>query len=166
MHDEEAKDMVDQLLKADKIISEQQLGWTWKAPDMVLLQGSLHRPGQAPPPIPQHPGSMGMSTVGNNMADTSDAALKLSASDFVGESGGQQGAVATTGFGGGNPNMSAAMLDALPVSLRSSANLPGTSSAAPVMVSGARIRAVLRLLATEAGFLLNAQVSRISSIYA
>jgi dynein regulatory complex protein 1 len=30
MHEEEVKSLVDQLLKADKIIAEQQLGWQWK----------------------------------------------------------------------------------------------------------------------------------------
>ena len=38
MHEEEVKGLVDQLLKADKIIAEQQMGWRWRAPDMNALQ--------------------------------------------------------------------------------------------------------------------------------
>lgn len=42
MHEEEAKDMVDQLLKADKILTEQQLGLKWAMPeDMSLLQEGM-----------------------------------------------------------------------------------------------------------------------------
>jgi len=38
MHEEEVKDLADQALKADKIITEQLFGWKWKAPDMHALQ--------------------------------------------------------------------------------------------------------------------------------
>lgn len=107
MHDDEAKDMVDQLLKADLIISEQQLGWQWKAPDMRLLQGAI----------------------GGSGTVTADAEL---AAD-------------------GEVNQS----------------MSGTSKAAPsnaqtsnVTVSGTRVRAVLRMLASEAGFLLNSQIQQ------
>jgi dynein regulatry complex protein 1 len=42
MHEEEAKDMVDQLLKADKILTEQQLGLAWAMPeDLSLLQDGM-----------------------------------------------------------------------------------------------------------------------------
>merc|ERR1711939_542351 len=34
MHEEEAKDLVDKLLKADKVITEQQLGWVWRSPEL------------------------------------------------------------------------------------------------------------------------------------
>lgn len=37
MHEEEAKDIIDMLLKADKVLTEQQLGWVWKAPDMMIF---------------------------------------------------------------------------------------------------------------------------------
>lgn len=37
MHEDEAKDLVDRLLKADKVITEQQLGWVWKAPNVLSL---------------------------------------------------------------------------------------------------------------------------------
>lgn len=39
MHEEEAKDLVDKLLKADKVVSEQQLGWVWRPPDLEALAG-------------------------------------------------------------------------------------------------------------------------------
>lgn len=45
MHEDEAKDLVDQLLKADKILTEQQLGWAWRPPDMLAFsrgQGEAH----------------------------------------------------------------------------------------------------------------------------
>jgi len=45
MHEEEVKDKIDQLLKADKLITEQQLGWSWRPPDMQALQGVLGRHG-------------------------------------------------------------------------------------------------------------------------
>lgn len=45
MHEEDAKDFIDKLLKADKIITENQLGWTWKAPDMGALQQVLGKQG-------------------------------------------------------------------------------------------------------------------------
>jgi dynein regulatory complex protein 1 len=54
MHEEEVKSLVDQLLKADKIIAEQQLGWQWKGPDMNALQMVLGRHGsniQAAPAV-------------------------------------------------------------------------------------------------------------------
>ena len=37
MHEDEAKDLVDKLLKADKVLTEQQLGWVWRAPDMLAF---------------------------------------------------------------------------------------------------------------------------------
>jgi dynein regulatory complex protein 1 len=45
MHEGEVKDLVDQLLKADKIISEQHLGLGWRPPDMHALQHVLGRHG-------------------------------------------------------------------------------------------------------------------------
>ena len=45
MHEDEAKDLVDKLLKADKIITEYQMGWKWKAPDMHALQHVLGKYG-------------------------------------------------------------------------------------------------------------------------
>jgi dynein regulatory complex protein 1 len=40
MHEDEARDLVDKLLKADKVITEQQLGWKWKAPDMLSFNNT------------------------------------------------------------------------------------------------------------------------------
>jgi len=93
MHEDEAKDMVDQLLKADKIITEQQLGWTFKAPDLLALQTALGRQGN----------------LGAVQAPQDDKGPENTEIDDNGEG----------------------------------------------KVSGVRIRAVLRLLAQEAGFLIN-----------
>lgn len=89
MHEEEAKDKVDQLLKADKIITEQQLNWVWKQPDMTALQSIMNK----------------------------------------------RGAV-----------------------LEPTASVESATGDAKRTVSGAKMRAVLRLIASEAGFLLNPDV--------
>jgi dynein regulatory complex protein 1 len=102
MHEDEAKDMVDQLLKADKIITNQQLGWEWKAPDMHALQSVLGRYG-----------SLGL------------------ASAHQGQVGDEEG---------GGPE------------------IPPEQDATMRRVAGARIRGVLKMLTTEAGFLVNPQV--------
>jgi dynein regulatory complex protein 1 len=41
MHQEHCKDMIDRLLKADNIISEQVLGWKWHPPDVAALSAVL-----------------------------------------------------------------------------------------------------------------------------
>ena len=41
MHEEEVKGSVDQLLRADKVITEQHLGYLWVAPDMNALATTL-----------------------------------------------------------------------------------------------------------------------------
>ena len=89
MHEEEAKDKVDQLLKADKIITEQQLNWTWKPPEMAALQSVMNK----------------------------------------------RGAV-----------------------LEPAASVDSATGDDKRTVSGAKMRAVLRLIASEAGFLLNQDV--------
>ena len=38
MHEEEADQYVEQALKADQIICEQQLGWTWRSPDLEIVR--------------------------------------------------------------------------------------------------------------------------------
>ncbi len=92
MHEEEAKDLVDQLLKADKILTEQQLGLEWHMPDDVgILQGK-----------------------------GASAGLPTSAPE-------------TTTKEEGNTNDE-------------------------VTISGARVRAMLKLLAEEGGFMLSAGV--------
>ena len=95
MHEDEAKDMVDQLLKADKIITEQQLGWLFKPPDLQALQTALGRHG-----------NLGAAQVQEAQAEKGPENTEL---DGTGEG----------------------------------------------KVSGVRIRAVLRLIAQEAGFLIN-----------
>ena len=99
MHEEEAKDMVDQLLKADKIITEQQLGLIWKPPDMQALQGAMSKRG--------------------TLTDAASA-------DATNIENGEE----------------------------------HKDSTIRRTVSGTRIRAVLKLLATEAGFLLNPEVQQ------
>ena len=91
MHEDEAKNKVDQLLKADKIITEQQLNWVWKPPNMEALQGVLSKRGAITEPS----------------APVTDGAT------------------------------------------------PGEEKKT---VSGAKMRAVVRLIASEAGFLLNPEV--------
>ena len=99
MHDEEVKDLVDQLLKADKIITEQQLGFNWKAPDAHALQTALGR----------HAG-VGLGTIEEKEEIQPDEPSSPSVNDKAKK------------------------------------------------VAGTRVRAVLKMLATEAGFMLNPQV--------
>ena len=111
MHEDEAKDLIDQLLKADKILTEQQLGWVWKAPDMHSL------------------------TMNNKQ--------------HIG--GGDQSASATKTEGAGTGSGAGAT---------DNSTIEGTAKTGP-MVSGSRIRSVLKILSQEAGFLgLQPQVQR------
>jgi dynein regulatry complex protein 1 len=101
MHEEEAKDIIDMLLKADKVLTEQQLGWVWKAPDMAIFNKMMSSAtGGA--------GNLG-GTVGNKGVEEEE---KRSASP--------QAVV------GGKKNQ---------------------------VISGSRIRSVLKLLSQETGFL-------------
>jgi dynein regulatry complex protein 1 len=95
MHDDEAKDLVDQLLKADKIMSEQLLGWLWKSPESVVSQDVLGRPAAV----------AGAAAPGDDGEASEDGAR-----------------------------------------------------AQRRTVAGARVKGVLRMLTTEAGFLLNSGV--------
>jgi dynein regulatry complex protein 1 len=101
MHEDEAKDLVDQLLKADKIIVEYQMGWKWKAPDMHALQHVLGKYGS----LGQKSGDAEKSAVEEEAA--ADAVIEKKES-----------------------------------------------------VSGAKIRGMLKLLAREAGFLINPDVQK------
>lgn len=96
MHEDEAKDMVDQLLKADKIITEQQLGWSFKPPDLLALQTALGRQG-----------NLGAAQPPQDQPEKGPENTEIDDNNNEGK------------------------------------------------VSGVRIRAVLRLLAQEAGFLIN-----------
>ena len=102
MHEDEAKDLVDKLLKADKIICEFQMGWKWKAPDMHDLQIVLGKHGN----------------LAQSMADDM---VKASAEEEADKAKADKKKAGHT-------------------------------------VSGAKIRGMLRLLAKEAGFLINPQV--------
>lgn len=112
MHEEEVKDLVDQLLKADKIISEQQLGWMWKAPDMQALQHVLGRQG-------------GLGLAASNRPDVVEEKPKAN-EETKSE----------------NPNE----------------EHEETPEEKMRKVAGFKIRAVLKVLASEAGFMINPQV--------
>ena len=102
MHEDEAKDLVDKLLKADKIITEYQMGWVWKAPDMHDLQVVLGKHGNL------------AQSMADEMAKSEEAEEQQKKNDMKKKTG--------------------------------------------LQVSGAKIRGMLRLLAKEAGFLINPQV--------
>ena len=112
MHEDEAKDLIDQLLKADKIITEQQLGWIWKPPDMLALAMSKQQ-----------------------------------------GAGGDQ-SVAKSEGGNNNSNANAG-------GVTDNSTIAGTAKSSGPVVSGSRIRSVLKILSQEAGFLgLQPQVQR------
>mmetsp|Transcript_21150 Transcript_21150/g.21275 ORF Transcript_21150/g.21275 Transcript_21150/m.21275 type:complete len:754 (+) Transcript_21150:144-2405(+) len=127
MHDDEAKDMVDQLLKADKVITEQQLGWLWKPPDLKMLQNLQARAGHQ-----------------SAVAESSVLGSTIGMGATGGVPGGEEGMEAT----GGDDEERAAMMQQ--AALRQQEQLTSNT----VTVSGGRIRAVLQLLTTEADFLL------------
>jgi dynein regulatory complex protein 1 len=111
MHEEEVKDLVDQLLKADKIISEQQLGWLWRPPDMHALQQVLGRHG-----------GLGLSTAPTKAEEEGKSKKQDDRVDDGKE--------------------------------------PNEESAEEKMrkISGYKVKAVLKVLANEAGFMINPQV--------
>jgi hypothetical protein len=41
MHEEEVNQYLEQALKADQIINEQQLGWQWRAADLEIVRNPL-----------------------------------------------------------------------------------------------------------------------------
>lgn len=101
MHEDEAKDLVDKLLKADKVLSEQQLGWVWRPPDLDALSGR------------------GMTAPSNEGGGGAPAAAK-----------------------------EVVELDEEDEDIENQRK----------KVSGAKVRAMLRVLASEAGFLLQSDV--------
>eukprot|EP00606_Chrysophyceae_sp_TOSAG23-5_P000135 GSChrysophyteH2.ASY1.ANO1.1028.1 assembled CDS len=119
MHEDEAKDLVDRLLKADKIIVEYQMGWKWKAPDMHALQHVLGKYG-----------SLGQKTgkciCVSFLVRVSCCLHTCDADPSVAE---EAAADASASAGDKKP-----------------------------LVSGAKIRGMLKLLANEAGFLINPDV--------
>lgn len=110
MHEEEAKDFIDKLLKADKLITENQLGWAWKAPDMVALQQVLGKQG----------------SLGASSAQADDAMGGPADEDDEDEEKAKKAAKA----------------------------------AKARMVPGAKIRGMIKLLSSELGFLVNAEVQK------
>lgn len=114
MHEEEVKDLVDQLLKADKVISEQQLGWLWKSPDMHALQQVLGRHG-----------GLGISSVPSK-TDLNEEAKALEKSEEKEKEESDQA--------------------------------EETPEEKMRKIAGYKVRAVLKVLASEAGFMINPQV--------
>jgi dynein regulatory complex protein 1 len=113
MHEEEAKDLVDKLLKADKIISEQQLGWVWRAPDLEALAG--HTSGGPP----------------------------AAAGDKASVGSPEQQKAGSSPHGGPMTEIDEEEEDIMNQRRK---------------ISGAKIRAMLRMIASEAGFLVQSQV--------
>ncbi len=114
MHEEEVKDLVDQLLKADKIITEQQLGYFWKSPDMHALQQILGRHGGL---------GLGIPSQNKNEAQ-------------VGED------------------------ETLPEAATPGIPKEETQEEKNRKIAGFKVRAVLKVLASEAGFMINPQVQQ------
>ena len=104
MHEEEVGDLVAKVLRADEIIARQQLGWSWRAPNMDALR---------------------------------DPTL-----------------IATSAAPGAATAPAAALLDAAAAAVEAD-GADGDGSRA---VSGELIKAMLELLASEAGFLLDPKV--------
>lgn len=119
MHEEEVKDLADQALKADKIITEQLFGWKWKAPDIHALQQVLGRHG-----------GLGLSAEAaaaeEKEKDTVEEKEKETEAEKEKEKAKASGASAV-----GDKNRK---------------------------VAGSKVRAVLKILSTEAGFMINPQV--------
>jgi dynein regulatry complex protein 1 len=118
MHEEEVKDLVDQLLKADKIITEQQLGLHWKSPDMHALQEVLGRHG------------------GLGLAALTTSTSKPSTS-----------------------NNEETALPETPINPQTGAR-EETQEEKNRKIAGFKVRAVLKVLASEAGFMINPQVQQ------
>lgn len=126
MHEEEVKDLVDQLLKGDKIITEQMLGWGWKAPDIHALQQALGRQGglglgahsAVTPTTTGVPPAGPVEPVPTEPANEEEAAVlaQIAAEDV---------------------------------------DMPALTAKKARKVAGFRVRAVLKVLATEAGFMIN-----------
>lgn len=122
MHEEEVKDLVDQLLKADKIISEQQLGWLWKSPDVQALQQVLGRHGG----------------LGLGAANKADAAEETK--NKAEEQANNNNAANNEGEKEGG------------------AEKEETVEEKMRKIAGYKVRAVLKVLAAEAGFMINPQI--------
>eukprot|EP00601_Ochromonadales_sp_CCMP2298_P018871 CAMPEP_0173310360 /NCGR_PEP_ID=MMETSP1143-20121109/22863_1 /TAXON_ID=483371 /ORGANISM="non described non described, Strain CCMP2298" /LENGTH=703 /DNA_ID=CAMNT_0014252095 /DNA_START=18 /DNA_END=2126 /DNA_ORIENTATION=- len=107
MHEEEVKDLVDQLLKADKIIAEQHLGWAWRSPDMIALQQVLGRHG-------------GLGLGANAVVEVEEERVGTAEAEAN--------------------------------------EIVDLEAARSKKLAGTKVRAVLKMLASEAGFMVNPQV--------
>jgi dynein regulatory complex protein 1 len=128
MHEEEVKDLVDKLLKADKIISEQQLGWSWKSPDMQAIQQVLGRQG-----------GLGMkSSAVATEEEEEESATEAKAAEVTHNT-------VISNLGEDDKRTDENPDGANPEEQRKK-------------VAGFRVRAVLKVLANEAGFMINPAV--------
>jgi dynein regulatry complex protein 1 len=122
MHEEEAKDVIDMLLKADKVLTEQQLGWVWKPPDMMIFNKMMMASAVAGGGAGGGGGGISAGGMGLGKTGIGEEEERNQVSSPT--------AVSTTGAKGGG----------------------GGARNGPV-ISGSRIRSVLKLLSQEAGFL-------------
>jgi dynein regulatory complex protein 1 len=127
MHEEEVKDLVDKLLKADKIISEQQLGWSWKSPDMQAIQQVLGRQGGL--------GMKSSAVAGAVEEEEEERATEAKAPDITSNT-------VISNLGEDDKRTDENPEGANPEEQRKK-------------VAGFRVRAVLKVLANEAGFMIN-----------
>lgn len=146
MHEEEVKDMVDQLLKADKIITEQMLGWKWRSPDIQSLQQALGRQG-------------GLGLVGSQPTAAGAGAAGGGAAGTAGGEGNEQAAGGAQASQGAEPVPAPDDEEAAFRAAEDEAEAAKASKNAR-KVAGFRVRAVLKVLATEAGFMINPQVAQ------
>lgn len=116
MHEEEVKDLVDQLLKADKIITEQQLGYAWKAPDMNSLKQILGK----------HGGLVMNSALGGGLVDEEEEQKK----------------------------------DEKEENAINEDDKEETYEDKQKKIAGYKVRSVLKILASEAGFMINSEVRK------
>ncbi|CAM9158979.1 unnamed protein product, partial [Hapterophycus canaliculatus] len=130
MHREEVLEAITKVLQADEIIHQQQLGWEWKAPNMELL-AELDVNSVAAAKAGGGPGGVGAGVVSAIAAGSAGAGQSASAvvTQTAGGSGGGDGADADDD--------------------------PDRPTKATTRVSGTRVKAVLRLLSQEAGFLVD-----------
>eukprot|EP00903_Cladosiphon_okamuranus_P013611 g12676.t1 len=133
MHREEVLEAITKVLQADEIIHQQQLGWEWKPPNMDLL-AELDVNSVAALKAGGGAGGVGAGAVA---VGSGAGAGGQSASAVVSSAG-------ATGDGDGeeeDPN-----------------GLAHAATSRSSKVSGTRVKAVLRLLSQEAGFLVDSGV--------
>ncbi|CAM9539637.1 unnamed protein product [Pylaiella littoralis] len=129
MHREEVLEAITKVLQADEIIHQQQLGWEWKSPNMELL-------------AELDVNSVAAAKAGRGLAGVAGGAGTAGASG-AGGAGQSAGAIVTSVAGGGSGDGEGEDED------------DPVRQAQATKVSGTRVKAVLRLLSQEAGFLVD-----------